>query len=192
MELELALAEDEAGLHLVAGTLQAGVPVGPGQCGRVLEQQPPANTELHSLSYLWGREEKSGPQGFGTQRQDLELMILRMLFPIQWGEGARCWWQAPRYLIQPCSCHCIVGVSIIPAKMSRWRWLPRRHHSLPLPVLSRGPRHSWGRGSAGQPGPAARLTTSCLLSTQHTALADSDLLRNWTEELCLVTHKPAS
>ena len=35
MELELALAEDEAGLHLVAGTLQAGVPVGPGQCGRV-------------------------------------------------------------------------------------------------------------------------------------------------------------
>ena len=31
MELELALAEGEAGLHLVAGTLQAGVPVGPGQ-----------------------------------------------------------------------------------------------------------------------------------------------------------------
>ena len=52
IELELALAEGEAGLHLVAGTLQAGVPVGPGQCGRVLEQQPPANTELHSLSYL--------------------------------------------------------------------------------------------------------------------------------------------
>ena len=31
MELELALAEDEAGLHLMAGSLQAGVPVGPGQ-----------------------------------------------------------------------------------------------------------------------------------------------------------------
>ena len=31
MELELTLAEDEAGLHLMAGSLQAGVPVGPGQ-----------------------------------------------------------------------------------------------------------------------------------------------------------------
>ena len=70
MELELALAEDEAGLHLVAGSLQAGVPVGPGQWVRVREQQPPANTQSSArLSYLWGREEKSGPQGFGTQRQ---------------------------------------------------------------------------------------------------------------------------